>query len=45
MFRSWLNSPGHRRNIEYSGFRYIGIGAVHRSGSVYGWYWTQDFGR
>ena len=26
-------------------FRYIGVGAVHRSGSVYGWYWTQDFGR
>ncbi len=43
--RAWLNSPGHRRNIEYPSFRYIGVGAVHRSGSQYGWYWTQDFGR
>jgi uncharacterized protein YkwD len=45
VFRSWLESPGHRRNIESPAFRYIGIGAVHRGSSVYGWYWTQDFGR
>jgi uncharacterized protein YkwD len=43
--RAWLNSPGHRRNIETAAFRFTGIGAVHRGGSVYGWYWTQDFGR
>jgi uncharacterized protein YkwD len=43
--RAWLNSPGHRRNIDFAAFRYLGVGAVHRSGSVYGWYWTQDFGR
>jgi uncharacterized protein YkwD len=45
VFRAWLNSPGHRRNIELAAYRYIGVGAVHRGGSVYGWYWTQDFGR
>jgi uncharacterized protein YkwD len=45
VFRAWLNSPGHRRNIEYAGFRFMGVGAVHRTGSVYNWYWTQDFGR
>ncbi len=44
-FRAWMNSPGHRRNIEYAGFRFMGVGAVHRRGSVYGWYWTQNFGR
>ena len=43
--RAWLNSPGHRANIETAAFRFTGIGAVHRGGSVYGWYWTQDFGR
>ena len=31
VFRAWLNSPGHRRNIEYPSFRYIGVGAVHRA--------------
>jgi len=45
VLRAWLNSPGHRRNIETAAYRYIGVGAVHRSRSVYGWYWTQDFGR
>ena len=45
VFRAWLNSPGHRRNIETAAYRFIGVGAVHRSGSPYGWYWTQDFGR
>ncbi len=43
--RAWLNSPGHRANIEAASFRFSGIGAVHRGGSIYGWYWTQDFGR
>ena len=39
------NSPGHRRNIEYPRV------PLHRrrrrasARSVYGWYWTQDFGR
>jgi uncharacterized protein YkwD len=45
VMRAWLNSPGHRRNIETAAYRYIGVGAVHRSRSTYGWYWTQDFGR
>lgn len=44
VFRSWLNSPEHRHNIETAAYRYIGVGAVHRPRSVYGWYWTQDFG-
>jgi uncharacterized protein YkwD len=34
---AWLNSPGHRANIENGGFRAIGIGAA-------GTYWAQNFG-
>ena len=43
--RAWLSSPGHKRNIETAAFRFTGVGEVHRGGSAYGWYWTQDFGR
>jgi uncharacterized protein YkwD len=40
--RAWLNSPGHRRNIRDSDWRYLGVGvAESRSG---GFFWTQDFG-
>jgi uncharacterized protein YkwD len=39
---AWLNSPGHKANIENPSFRTIGIGAASNSaGTVY---WTQDFG-
>ena len=34
--------PGTAATSSTPAFRYIGVGAVHRSGSVYGWYWTQD---
>jgi uncharacterized protein YkwD len=38
----WLNSPGHRANIENGSYRSTGIGAgVDRSGTVF---WTQEFG-
>ena len=39
---AWLGSPGHRRNIESTSWRYIGVGAA---ASPYGGtFWTQDFG-
>ena len=38
---AWLNSPGHRANIENASFRAIGIGVVVTSS---GTYWTQNFG-
>ena len=38
----WLNSPGHRANIENASFRAIGIGVVRASNGTY--YWTQNFG-
>jgi uncharacterized protein YkwD len=39
---AWLNSPGHKANIENASFRAIGVGAVQSSSGA--WYWTQDFG-
>jgi uncharacterized protein YkwD len=41
---AWMNSPGHRTNILSPSFKEIGIALVHRSGTRYGYYWTQDFG-
>ena len=38
---AWLNSPGHRANIENASFRAIGIGVVITPS---GTYWTQNFG-
>lgn len=46
MHRSWMNSPGHRRNIVNPNFREIGIGAV--PGNFRGTQvimYTADFGR
>lgn len=37
---AWLNSPGHRRNIEDCSFTTIGVGLAGADK-----YWTQDFGR
>jgi len=36
--RSWLGSPGHRRNVLAAGWREVGIGAVRATGAggVYG---------
>jgi uncharacterized protein YkwD len=42
VMQAWLNSPGHRANIEGRQYAAIGIGAAaDGSGAVY---WTQDFG-
>ncbi|MCE3553030.1 CAP domain-containing protein [Pseudonocardia sp. RS11V-5] len=38
--QAWLDSPGHRRNIEDCSLTTIGVGL-----STDGYYWTQDFGR
>ncbi len=44
VFTQWINSDGHRKNIENSNYRAIGIGRVYTSGSRYSWYWTTKFG-
>jgi uncharacterized protein YkwD len=39
---AWLNSPGHRANIETPGFRAIGVGVARAANGTL--YWTQNFG-
>lgn len=47
VFESWMNSPGHRRNIEDCAFRVHGIGFTPGSKSaIYGavtYAWTHNF--
>jgi uncharacterized protein YkwD len=40
--RAWLRSPGHRRNIVSTSWRYLGVGVAvsHRGGT----FWAQNFG-
>ena len=38
---SWMNSPGHRKNILNRDFEYIGVGLAR--GGSYGIYWAQEF--
>jgi uncharacterized protein YkwD len=39
---AWLNSPGHKANIENGSYRSTGVGAAtNASGTVY---WSQEFG-
>ena len=41
--RSWMNSPGHRRNLLDSDVQYIGVGVSrNKRGRIYA---TQNFGR
>lgn len=41
IFRSWMNSSGHRSNILDRGFREVGIGTAEGRGRTM---WTVDFG-
>ncbi len=43
VMNAWLNSPGHKANIENPAFTSIGIGVAESSSGTY--YWTQDFGQ
>src|SRR6185503_10026143 len=41
VMNAWLNSPGHKANIEQPSFRSIGVGAAAAAnGQIY---WVQDF--
>jgi uncharacterized protein YkwD len=45
VMKTWMNSPGHRRNILDPDFRELGVGlALGRSGSGYRVLWAQAFG-
>lgn len=39
VFKAWMNSPSHRRNILDCGFRVLGVGFASSGG-----YWAQHFG-
>ena len=41
VMKSWMNSPGHRKNILSPTFTHIGVG--YAKGGSYGHYWTQQF--
>ena len=40
---SFMNSPGHCRNIMNPDYHVVGLGYYFVAGSDYGHYWTQDF--
>jgi uncharacterized protein YkwD len=42
VMEAWLNSPGHRENIEDPSYTTTGIGVAENSQGYY--YWTEDFG-
>ncbi|MCP5497318.1 MAG: CAP domain-containing protein [Leptospiraceae bacterium] len=39
----WLNSSGHKANIENCAYTHHGIGRAYSSSSTYGYYWTNVF--
>jgi uncharacterized protein YkwD len=43
VFRDWMNSPGHRRNVLDPRFVELGVGVA--VGGRYQIYWVQEFGR
>lgn len=40
----WKNSPGHNANILNANFTVMGLGRAYNVNTIYGWYWTQEFG-
>lgn len=43
-FAQWRSSPGHRRNLLSRSYKVIGISRAYNADSMFGWYWTTDFG-
>jgi Cysteine-rich secretory protein family len=44
VFAAWKASPGHNANMLGPNYRVMGLARVYTQGSIYGWYWTNDFG-
>lgn len=42
---AWIASPGHYANLISPAVRHVGLGYAGSSGSTYGAYWVQEFGR
>ncbi len=43
--QAWIDSPGHCANLMEPMFTHVGSASYYSSGSSYGTYWTQAFGR
>ena len=44
VFEAWKNSPSHNHTMTDANFKVVGISLTYVPGSVYGYYWTTDFG-
>jgi uncharacterized protein YkwD len=44
VLNGWINSPAHYAVLVNPQYHAIGVGRGYGSGSIYGWYWTADFG-
>ena len=42
---AWVNSPEHYANLVNPALRQVGFGYAYDTGSTYGGYWVQNFGR
>jgi len=43
-FEGWRSSPGHNAIMLTDGFVVAGVGQAYNPWSLYGWFWTVDFG-
>jgi uncharacterized protein YkwD len=43
-FEAWRNSPAHNGVMLSDGFAVAGVGEAYAPQSLYGWFWTVDFG-
>jgi uncharacterized protein YkwD len=43
-FEAWRNSPGHNTVMLTDAFAVAGVGKAYDPQSLYGWFWTVDFG-
>ena len=42
---SWLNSPGHCKNMMEPSYQDIGVACIRNDGAPYGFYWTMNLAR
>lgn len=42
VMKSWMNSSGHKSNIQNLNFKDVGFGVTHANNT---WWWTVNFGR
>ena len=45
VMQGWVGSAGHCKNLMSSGFTEVGMARFDKVGTIYGVYWTQNFGK